>query len=120
VLGEDLDSVSLAGRLFNTEIDFGKVALAKLLQKRVLLQEVACLAGLGVAEHEARLAVDGNLILLLQFATLISADNGFIDVGSIAREVFDDRNGVVALILGEDQAVSVRNNSVIDDNVCSG
>lgn len=84
VFRKDLDCIALTSGLLNTQVDLGKVALAELLQKSILLKKRARLAGLRIAEDKPRLAVDSDLVLFLQLATLVSADDSLVDKRSVA------------------------------------
>ena len=60
------------------------MTLAKLLQESVLLKKLARLATVGIVENETRTSTDRDFVLVLEFSTLITANNGFVDIRSVA------------------------------------
>jgi hypothetical protein len=65
MLSEDLDGISLSGRLLDAEVDLSKMTLAELLEKCVLLQETARLSAVRVSENKSSFAVNRDLVLIL-------------------------------------------------------
>jgi hypothetical protein len=118
MLGEDLDSVPLAGGFLHAEVHLGEVTLAQLLQQGVLLEESAGLSAVRVPEDEAGFPVDGNLIAVLQLAALVAAYVCLVDKCPVLGQVLQDSDGVAALVLGKDEAVAIRDYVIGDDNVC--
>jgi hypothetical protein len=101
VLGEDLDSVSLACRLLDTQEHLGKVALSKFLQESILLLENASVPCPGVSEDESGFVKYRNFIMFLELPALVSPDQSFVDKGAIAREILENSYGIVAFVLRE-------------------
>jgi hypothetical protein len=93
------------------------MALAKLLQQCVLLQEGTGGAAARVAEDKARLVQHSYLIMPMQLATLIAADYRFVDKGAVTGQILEDCNGVASPVLSEEQAMSVRDDRVIHNDI---
>lgn len=91
-LFEPLDRIVYARGPFNTTVYGRKVALAQLLKDAILLSEPVCVSRLWVAEYEPRFIQNSYFVSVLQFPTLIAANNGFIDERPIAGEVLQDRD----------------------------
>jgi hypothetical protein len=62
-----------------------------------------------ISEDKARGVEDSNLIAFVEHATLVAADYGIVDEGSVSGEIFEYGNGVASLLLGEQKTVTVRN-----------
>lgn len=60
------------------------MSFPQLLQNPVLLSEPIAVSILWVVEYEARLIEDRDLVCVLKLATLVPANNGFIDKGTVA------------------------------------
>ena len=117
LLAEDLDGIALTGGLFDAEEYLGKVALSKLLKKGITLQETTCLLALWISEDESCLVQYSNLVVFLKLSSLVSANNSFINECAIARQVLQNHNCLSTFDLGEQKAVSVRDNGIFDDEV---
>jgi hypothetical protein len=60
------------------------MTLAELLERRILIQKGTGCACLGISEDESGFVKDGNLIMLLKFSTLVSANDTLIYEGAVA------------------------------------
>jgi hypothetical protein len=77
------------------------MAFSEFVDKSVLLQEGVCLAILGVSENETSLVEHGDLVVLLELSPLVPPNKRIVDKCSIAREILQDSNRVITLVLGE-------------------
>lgn len=118
VFCENLDGISLAGCLLHTEVHLCKVTLAKFLQESVLLEESTGLPAVRISENKACLAMDGNLIAVLQFAPLVATYECLVDKCSVLGQILYDGGRIGTLIFSEDEAVTIRDDMVVDNNVC--
>ena len=84
------------------------MAFAQLFLQRIQLSEAVCIAPERITENVTGLVEDGNFVAFVQFASLVSSDQGLIDKGSVARQVLEHCNGITTLLLGEQQAVPIR------------
>ena len=117
-LAEYFDGIALACRLLDAEMYRSEVTLSKLLPKVVLLPEGAGVSAFGIAEDEASLIQDRNLVPFLQLPPLVSPDYGFVDKGAVGREVLKDSDSITLLVFGEEQAMSIRYDRILYNNVC--
>lgn len=93
------------------------MTFTKLLQERELLQEGTCYSVLGISEDESSFIQYRNLILVLKLSSFIPTNYRFVDESSIAREIFDDGNGISTFILCENQTVPIRDYCIIDNEI---
>lgn len=94
------------------------MTLSKLLLELVLLVESVGGALYWVSEYEARLCEDAEFVTILQFASLVSADERIVDERAVPRQILDYCDKVAALLLREYQAMSVRDGVRVQLTIC--
>ena len=113
-----LDGKARARALLRRQIHRRKVAFPQLaLDGELLLEAAGEGVGLRVAEDEAGRVDHTHLIPVLQFAALVAANVGVINVRAIAADVLDDGQGAAFLVLAEEEGVAVADGGVVDDEV---
>ena len=93
--------------LFDAQVHGCKMTLAQLLLHSILLVEAIGDSVERVPKNEAGLVEDSNLVALLQLSPLVAANDGVVDKGTVGRQVLEDSDGPAALVLAEEQAVTV-------------
>jgi hypothetical protein len=83
-----------------------------------LLTESVCVTLQGVSKHVACFVQDGKLVALVEFTALVPPDQSVIDKCSVTGKVFEDSNDVSALLLVEQETMSVRDCRRLQDAVC--
>lgn len=114
---EHLDGISQTRRFLDAQVHRGKMPFAKLLLQGVLLPKSTGTVTPGVTEGKTSFVNDVDLVCILQLPTLIPTDDGVVDEGAIAGQIFQHGDGISVGMLREDNAVPVRYGWKVDDTV---
>lgn len=114
-----LDRISHAAIPLDAQVHAGEVALAKLLLNGILPTKRRAVPRARIFEVATRLVQYRDLVAVLELASLVTADQRVVDVCAVLGQVFQYAYGVAPFVLGEEEAVSVRNGGNVEDAICT-
>lgn len=61
--------------------------------------------------------MDSDFVTILELPPLVAADNSLVDKGAVARQIFDDGDGIAAAVFCENQAVAIGDDIFADNEI---